>query len=234
MRLLAQLLACEHARSADPIPAGRRPEEDNAVAWGLRLGARYTVGREDAHAHRVDEAVVLVGGIENRVSSDGRDADAVPVPADPLDGALELPVGLAEPEAIEQCDRPSSHRDDVAEDAADPRRRALERLDGRGMVVALDLEGDRLALAEIDHARVLARALQHTRTGRGQTAEQGRRVLVRTVLGPEQGENRELEMIRAPIEQLADSIQLPVGEPEGAVERLFRDRRQVPQSSRGR
>jgi hypothetical protein len=41
-------------------------------------------------------------------------------------------------------------------------------------------------------------------------------------------------MIRVPIEQLADSIQLPVGEPEGTVERLFRDARQVPQSSRGR
>ena len=40
-------------------------------------------------------------------------------------------------------------------------------------------------------------------------------------------------MIRVPIEQLADSIQLPVGKPEGAVKRLFRDWRQVPQSSRG-
>jgi hypothetical protein len=37
----------------------------------------------------------------------------------------------------------------------------LERLDGGRMVVAFDLERDRKTLAEIEHARVLARPLQH-------------------------------------------------------------------------
>jgi hypothetical protein len=39
-------------------------------------------------------------------------------------------------------------------------------------------------------------------------------------------------MVRLTLEQLADSIELPVGEPEGAVERLFCNPRQVLQSSR--
>jgi hypothetical protein len=43
-------------------------------------------------------------------------------------------------------------------------------------------------------------------------------VLVAAVLGPENGEDRELEVVRAAAEQLADSVELPVGETECAVE----------------
>ena len=70
-----------------------------------------------------------------------------------------MPVGRAEAEAVEQRDRPGAHRRDVAEDPADAGRGALERLDRRRVVVALDLERDRLAVAEVEHARVLARPL---------------------------------------------------------------------------
>jgi hypothetical protein len=52
------------------------------------------------------------------------------------------------------------------------------------------------------------------------------------VLRPEQGEDRELEVIRLTLEQLADTVELPVREAERAVERLFRDLRQRPQNSR--
>jgi hypothetical protein len=57
-------------------------------------------------------------------------------------------------------------------------------------------------------------------------------VLVAAVLRPEQREDGELEVIRAAADQLLDSVVLPVGEPEGAVERLFRDGRQMFESSR--
>jgi hypothetical protein len=59
-------------------------------------------------------------------------------------------------------------------------------------------------------------------------------MLVAAVLRPEQGEDGELEMVRAAAEQSLDSVELPVGEPEGAMERLFRDGRQVFESSRER
>jgi hypothetical protein len=98
--------------------------------------------------------------------------------------------------------------------------------------VALDLERDRLALAEVDDAGVLAGALEDARRVGREPAQEPGRVLVRTVLRPEQGEDGELEMVRLTLEQLADSIELPVGEPEGAVERLFCNPRQVLQSSR--
>ena len=100
--------------------------------------------------------------------------------------------------------------------------------------MALDLERDRLALAEVDHAGVLARALQDALARRGEPAQEERGVLVAAVLRPEQREDGELEVIRRPAEQLLDAGRLGVGEPEGAVERLLGDRaRQENESSRG-
>ena len=81
--------------------------------------------------------------------------------ADPGHRTLEVPVGAAEAQAVEQRDRPRAHCDDVAKDPADAGRGPLERLDGGGVVVRLGLERDGDPAAEIDHARVLARALQH-------------------------------------------------------------------------
>ena len=150
----------------------------------------------------------------------------VAVRADAGDGAVERVIRRAEAQPVEERDRPRAHRDDVAQDAADARRRALERLDGRRMVVRLDLERDRLALAEVDHARVLARPLKHALARRRQPLQQRRRVLVAAVLRPEQREDRELEVVRLASEKTPDPLELPVRQPERAVQRLFRDLRQ--------
>ena len=153
--------------------------------------------------------------------------------ADPGDGPLELPTGLAEAQPVEQRDRAGAHRDDVAQDPADPGRSALEGLDRARMVVALDLEGDGLALADVDDARVLARALEDARPLDREAAQQRRRVLVRAVLRPEQGEDGELEVVRLAPEQLLDTVEFPVGQAEGAMQRLFCDPRQGFESSGG-
>jgi len=83
--------------------------------------------------------------------------------------------------------------------------------------VALDLEGDGLALAQVDHAGIFAGALQDARALAPQAREQRRRVLVCAVLRPQQGEDGELEAVRISAEQLADTVELPVGEAEGSV-----------------
>ncbi len=57
-------------------------------------------------------------------------------------------------------------------------------------------------------------------------------MLVAAVLGPEQGEDRQLEMVGVPLEQLLDARKLPVGESEGSVQGLIRYLRQVIDSSR--
>ena len=86
------------------------------------------------------------------------------------------------------------------------------------------------AVAEVEDAGVLARALQHALAARGQPAEQRGGVLVAAVLRPEEREDGELEVVRVAAEELPDSIRLPVGETEGPMERLFRDLRQAIQS----
>jgi hypothetical protein len=53
------------------------------------------------------------------------------------------------------------------------------------VVVALDLEGDRFTVAEVDDARVLAGALEHARRLGREALQKERRVLVAAVLRPE-------------------------------------------------
>ncbi len=164
-RVVAKLLAREHARAADAVAPGRRAEEHEREPRCRRPGARHALRRQQPHAHRVDEAVVRVRRVEDRLAADGRHAHAVPVVADAGHRPPEMRVRLAEAQAVEQRDRPSAHGDDVAQDAADARRRSLERLHGRGMVVALDLERNGLAVSEVDHPGVLAWPLEHAFAG---------------------------------------------------------------------
>ena len=225
--LFAQLLAREHRGAADAVAAGRRAVEDDEVA-GARAFALVTrsLGRIPTHI-ALTRQLSRVRPVEDRLAADGRNADAVSVRADSGDCLLEVMVGRAEPQPVEERDRAGAHRDDVAQDAADAGRGSLERLDRRGMVVRLDLERDRLAFAEVDHAGVLARPLQDTLAGRRQPLQQRRRVLVAAVLGPEQREDRELEVVRLTFQKLPDPLELTVGEPERAVQRLFRNLRQA-------
>jgi hypothetical protein len=51
-------------------------------------------------------------------------------------------------------------------------------------------------------------------------------VLVAAVLRPEEREDGELEVVRLALQQLLDSVELPIGETERSVERLFGDRGQ--------
>ena len=149
--------------------------------------------------------------------------------------AAEVVIGLREAQAVEDRDRPRAHRDDVAQDPADSGRGALERLHGRRVVVRLDLERDRRPVAEVEDAGVLARPLQDALARRGEPLQQRRRVLVAAVLRPEEGEDRELEVVRTAAEELVNAVELLVGQPQRTVERLFRrDLRQGPESTGGR
>ena len=177
-----ELLAGEHAGAADAVAAGRRAVEEDDVPGPARLRLEHALGGQEPDAHRVHEAVVRVGRVEDRLAADRRHADAVPVVPDSGHGPLEHPARLAEAEPVEERHRPRTHGDDVAQDPADPGRGALERLDRGRMVVALDLERDRLAVAEIDDARVLARALEHARRVGREALQEQRRVLVAAVL----------------------------------------------------
>ena len=72
-------------------------------------------------------------------------------------------VERAEAQAVEQRDGARTHGEHVAQNAADARGRALVRLDRRRVIVRFDLEGDRPAHPESEHAGVLSGALDHLR-----------------------------------------------------------------------
>ena len=142
--------------------------------------------------------------------------------ADPAHRAVEqearaLGIQLAEAQRVEDRDRPGAEREYVAQDAADPGRRPLEGLDRTGVVVGLDLEGDRVAVADVDRAGVLPRPHHHPLALGRQPPQQLARVLVGAVLGPEQAEHRQLDVVWLALELLDDQLILGVGEPELAV-----------------
>ena len=132
-------------------------------------------------------------------------------------------IRLGEAKPVEERDRAGAHGHDVPQDPAYAGRGSLERLHGGRVVVALDLERDRLTIAEVENAGVLTRALQNALSFARQPPEEECRVLVAAVLGPEKREDGELEIVRVAVEQRTDAFELPVREAECAVERLFRD-----------
>ena len=164
------------------------------IGWDLVL--EYAVGSATvAHgwsAHFQEfipifhEGIAAIGLVPHGLAADVRDADAVAVVADAGDGALEIVVVGAEPQPVEQRDRACAHRDDVAEDPPDAGRGTLEGLHRGRMVVRLDLEGDGVPFAEVDHAGVLTGALQDPFSSGRKALEQEGRVLVPAVLRPEQ------------------------------------------------
>src|SRR5579871_1216759 len=72
---------------------------------------------------------------------------------------LAPPCDVAEAQRIHDRNRPRAHGENVAQDAADAGRSALERLQERRMVVRFNLERARPSIANIDDAGVLARPL---------------------------------------------------------------------------
>src|SRR5262249_21200587 len=85
---LAELLAREHACPADAVAAGRRAVEDEQVAGRGHAGARYARRRQQPDAHRVDEAVVGVLRVEDRLAAHRGYPDGVAVRADAGDSAV--------------------------------------------------------------------------------------------------------------------------------------------------
>ena len=116
-------------------------------------------------------------------------------------------VGRTEAQRVHDRHGTRAHRDDVAHDAADAGGRALVGLDVGRVVVRLDLEGDRPALADVDDAGVLADADEQG-VGLGLLVAELLEVdlarLVGAVLAPHDAVHRELAAGGPTTEDLAD------------------------------
>jgi len=212
-RLLGEVLRGE-GRAGQAVTARRRPDVEHRVADPAGRTAGDLVVAQHAEGEGIDQGVALVALVEIDLARDGRDAEAVAVVGDAAHHAREqaahLGVGqLAEPQRIECRHRPGTHGEDVADDAADPGRRALERLHRARVVVRLDLEGDGHAVAHVDDARVLLARPHEDLLALGREGLQHRPgVLVGAVLRPHHREDAQLGVRRLPPEDLEDLLVL--------------------------
>ena len=219
---LVELGAREHRRPADPVPAGARAEQHHVVAHARGGAADQAVVPRDPEAHGVHEAVLLVGRLEVDLAADRRDADRVAVVAYALHRAVQQVARprrgeLPEAQRVEHGDRARADREDVAEDAAHPGGRTLERLDRARVVVRLHLEGHGQPVADVHDAGVLAGTHEHVRPFGGELPQELARVLVGAVLRPHQREHGQLQRVRLAPQPLADALVLDVGQAELAV-----------------
>ena len=195
------------------------PEQHREVADAFGPREHETLLRQQAEAEHVDERVVAVAVVEHDLAADRGHADRVAVAADARDDALEQVPGArvverSEAQRVHERDRAGAHGEDVADDPAHAGGGTLVRLDGGGMVVALDADRDGEPVADVDHAGALTRPDEHPRRVGGEVAEVDLRRLVRAVLRPHHGVHGELELGRVTTEQVDDVAELVVGEPE--------------------
>ncbi len=179
------------------VAPGLGADIDHGKPNALRRGFEDALGIDQPDRHGIDENIVVVARIEIGLAADRRHAHAVAVIADAGDDAADkVPclgmIGRAEPERIHVGDGARAHGEDIAHDAADAGRRPLIGLDVRGVVMALHLEHGGLAIAEIDHAGILAGTLDHLRTRRRQLLQPDARGFVGAMLRPHHREDAEL------------------------------------------
>ena len=168
---LAEGRAGQHRGPAHAVRAGRGPEQDHLVTRPAGRRDLQVAVPHHPHAERVDQRISRVARVEVELAADVGQAQAVPVKRDAADHAGQHPAGVGgrgwpEPERVHHRDRARAHREDVADDAANAGGGALMGLHVRRVVVRFDLEGDRVALADVHHSGVMADAREQ-RVGRG-------------------------------------------------------------------
>jgi len=154
--------------------------------------------------------------VEIDLAADRRDADAIAIAADAVNDARDQMLHLrmvraAEAQRVEVRDGAGAHREDVAQDAADPGRRTLIGLNVRRVVVALHLEdrGELLAagaFADVDDAGIFAGAADHPRRLGRQLFQMEARAFVAAMLGPHDREDAELDEVRLAPNRVQDAL----------------------------
>ncbi len=174
-----------------------RAEIDDRIpdAGGGRIEDRIDAREPDRHG--VDENVAVIARIEFRRAAHGRHAETIAVTADAGDDAGDEMAcfwmgRLTESQEIETGDRARAHGENIAQNAADACRCALEGFDERRVIVAFHLENARVAVANIDDASILSRTANHPGGFCRELPQMDAGRFVGTVLVPHGRENPEL------------------------------------------
>ncbi len=167
LRLLREL-GRSHGGAVNAIPARLGSDVDNGITYAGGLAIEDFVVAEHSEREHIDERIAVIAFVEDTFASDGRNAKAVAVMCDSRNHAFQdVTVAVAcfrivqrpEADGIHHSNRPRTHGEDIPEYASDARRGSLERLDEARMIMRLDFEGDRNAIAYIDDPGILARSL---------------------------------------------------------------------------
>ena len=209
-----------HGRAMNAVAPRLCPDIDHRVARAGCGRAEDAVAVRQPDSHGIHQNVAVVGRVEIHLAANGRDADAVAIPADTGDDAGQkvtclFMVRRAETKRVQQRNRPCAHGEDIAKNAADACRCALIGLDEGGVVMALDLEDGGKPVTDIDGASVLAGALDHLRAVDWQGLQPFLRGFVRTVFRPHGREDTELAHIRCAAEAGQDEFPLLLRQAHG-------------------
>ncbi|CAB4542278.1 unannotated protein [freshwater metagenome] len=158
---LSERIRGEDGCSADSVATCAGSEKNHEVTDSLRVCEVQVFVTQGPYCQSVDEWVRLIHGVEPCLSANVRQPETIPVERDTTHDTVDdtTRVGVvdcAETQCVHDGNGTSAHRNDVANDSTDAGRGALERLNVGRVVVALDLEGDRPALADIDNSGVFA------------------------------------------------------------------------------
>ncbi len=104
-------------------------------------------------------------------------------------------AGIAKAQRVQIGDWPRAHGEDITHNAAHTGRSALIGFDEAGVIVAFDLEHGGIAIADIDHACILTRTLDHLGTAGRQCLQPEARGFIGTMFRPHDGENAQLRDI---------------------------------------
>ncbi len=210
-------LGRRHRRAVNAIAPGLRADVNHRIADAGGLAVKDFILAEHAQREGVHQRIAVVAILENALATHRRDAEAISVVRDTRDDAFKNAaiagdIERTEADRIHHGDRPRAHGENIAQDAAYAGSRALERLNKAGMIVRFDFERDRVAIADVDDARVLARPLQHQLAARRQLLQMNTRAFVRAMLAPHHAEDAEFGIGRLAPEQRDDLFVLRLGE----------------------
>ena len=114
---------------------------------------------------------------QRHFTAHGGNPDAIAVMGDAGDNALDQTdidgiIQRSETQRVEQRDRSGSHGEDVPQDPANPGGGTLEGLHRGWVVMTFNLEGQPMAIPQIDHASVFTGAHQDPRSVRWKATQQ--------------------------------------------------------------
>ena len=193
----------------DAVAAGLGAHIEDGVSGRRAAGVEYLVLIGEADRHGVDQDVAIVALVELGLTCDGRHADAVSITANAGDHicheTARLRVsGIAKAQGIDQRNGPRAHRENIPQDAAHPGRSALIGFDVGRVIVALHLEDGGHwtigAIADIDHACILARPLDDMLISCRKFRQVPARGFIGTVLRPHHRINAKLHKVGSAVQ----------------------------------